>query len=92
MEAAFVAAASDFAWFELYFNEQPGNAGKWVAALEGVLPEDSTTLQRLRGWLQLASNQPDEARKTLGTIQDVRPPRRARDAAPRGRRRPGRRR
>ena len=66
---AFVAAASDLAWFEIYFNENPGAAGKWVDALEAVLPEDSATLKRLRGWLLLANKQSDEARKTLEPLQ-----------------------
>jgi tetratricopeptide (TPR) repeat protein len=73
LQASFVAAASDQAWFELFFNQQPDAAGKWVAALEAVLPADSVTLQRLRGWQQLASGQPDNARATLAAIRDQDP-------------------
>jgi hypothetical protein len=68
-QAAFISAASDLAWFELYFNENPGAAGKWIEALESVVPEDSVTRQRLRGWMHIASKQPDEAGKTLEPIQ-----------------------
>jgi tetratricopeptide (TPR) repeat protein len=70
---AFVAAASDLAWFEIYFNENPGAAGKWVDALEGVVPEDNLTLKRLRGWLMLANKQTDEARRTLEPLAPTDP-------------------
>lgn len=72
-QALFVSAAADFAWFELYFNEEPGAAGTWIDALETVLPEDSVTLVRLRGWLQIANKQHDEAAQTLGPARDTDP-------------------
>lgn len=72
-QSAFVSAASDFAWFEIYFNDNPGAASKWISALEAVVPENNVTLKRLRGWLALANKQNDEARKTLEPIQDADP-------------------
>lgn len=71
--ALLVSAAADFAWFEVYFNEQPGAAGKWIDALEAVLPADSVTLVRLRGWMQIANDQREEAAKTLAPVRDTDP-------------------
>jgi tetratricopeptide (TPR) repeat protein len=63
-QALFVSAAADFAWFEVFFNGDPAAAGKWIDALAAVLPEDNVTLVRLRGWMQLAAKQHEEARQT----------------------------
>jgi tetratricopeptide (TPR) repeat protein len=72
-QAMFVSAAADFAWFEVYFNDQPGAATKWVDALATVLPEDNVTLARLRGWAQAANKQAAEARQTLAPQRESDP-------------------
>jgi tetratricopeptide (TPR) repeat protein len=72
-QAAFVQAATDYAWFEIYFNEQPAAAQKWVDAIAQVLPPENASLLRLRGWMLLADKKYDEARQTLGPIRDIDP-------------------
>jgi predicted Zn-dependent protease len=72
-EAAFVQAATDSAWFEIYFNDQPAAAQKWVDALAQVLPPDNVSLRRLRGWIALSEKKYEQAREALGPIRDYDP-------------------
>jgi tetratricopeptide (TPR) repeat protein len=72
-QAAFVQAATDSAWFQIYFNEQPAAAQKWVDALAQVLPPDNVSLLRLRGWMALSDKKYEEARQALEPIRDYDP-------------------
>jgi tetratricopeptide (TPR) repeat protein len=72
-QAAFVQAATDYAWFEVYFNEQPAGAQKWIDALATMLPADHVTLQRLRGWQMLADKKYEDARQVLTPLSDIDP-------------------
>lgn len=46
---AYVSAAVDVAWFELYFNRDARAAERPIAVLRNVLPEGSVTVARLEG-------------------------------------------
>lgn len=72
-QSTFIQAATDYAWFEIYFNEQPAAAQKWVDALAQVLPPENVTLQRLRGWMLLSDKKFEDARQALGPIRDFDP-------------------
>jgi tetratricopeptide (TPR) repeat protein len=60
-----IGVVSDLAWFEIYFEEKPQEAQKWVQVLSEMLPADSKPLLRLQGWLALAQAQIPQARDLL---------------------------
>ncbi len=61
---------TDLAWFQIYFQEAPDEASRWVGAIREVLPPNDTTAIRLQGWLDLVSDHPQEAYKALASIQE----------------------
>lgn len=63
-------AATDLAWFELYFNEQPASAQRWIDVLKAMLAANPSTIGRLSGWHELLEKKTDEARKTLTPLAD----------------------
>jgi hypothetical protein len=67
---AFVSAAADLAWLELYFAEKPEAAAPWVAALKELLTAENVTVTRLEGWLDLLQGRPDQASEKLASIAD----------------------
>jgi tetratricopeptide (TPR) repeat protein len=68
--AAAVSVISDLAWFYLYFDPKPEEAGKWLEALRPLLQADSVPLQRLEGWLQLVSGDVRKAMQILTPVAD----------------------
>lgn len=69
LKARVISVASDIAWFELYFDHNVDAAGKWIAILKPLLPVDSVTLTRLRGWQALIGGHAAEARDILAKVQ-----------------------
>ncbi len=68
--ADYARAASDLAWYQLYFAKNAAAAEKVIAVLQSVLPADSLTLNRLMGWQLLVAGKKDEAREKLSAIDD----------------------
>jgi len=69
-KAAFVAALTDLAWFEVYYNQSAASARTWIDALGQLLPPEDITIVRLRGWFELMENRQAEAMKILWAIRD----------------------
>jgi hypothetical protein len=67
-KGAFASTVGDLAFFEIYFGNDLQQAQVWIDALSKVPPSDETTLPRLKGWMQLAKGNADEARKLLEPI------------------------
>lgn len=67
---AFVWALDNLAWFEIYYDQQPDAATPWINALKSIVPADDITLQRLKGWQDLAAGQTSNARSILSSISD----------------------
>lgn len=69
LKTAYIAAASDLAFFNLFFAESPGPAADLIDGLKKVLPPESPLLARLEGWLYLVKKQPAEARQRLSAVE-----------------------
>lgn len=70
LRSALIGAATDAAWFEVYFARRPGDASNWIQILAQLLPPGDLTLQRMQGWLDLVSGDPRQAKAKLSAIQD----------------------
>ena len=64
---AYATALSGLAWIDLYFLEQPTDDAI-LRALEILVPEDSATLVRLKGWQLWRQGQADAAAEKLRTV------------------------
>lgn len=69
-KAAFVTAAQDLAWYELFIQKSPLDAKRLIDALRPLLPDDSLTLARLEGWDFLVQDKKDEAKVKLSAVAD----------------------
>lgn len=68
--SAYVAGLARAAWFEIYFNETPQVAAKFIDALRTLLPEGDVVVARLEGWSFLAEGKTDEAKVKLSAVAD----------------------
>ncbi len=66
----YVRAASDLAWFQLYFQKDAAAAEKIINVLKGLLPAESITLNRLVGWQFYVSGKTTEAKDKFSEIDD----------------------
>lgn len=66
--AKYAAGLVDLAWFEIYFEKDPSDAGKLIDVLRGLLDERSVTLARLEGWRALVQGNAEEASTKLAPI------------------------
>jgi len=72
-DRAFIGAAGDLAWFELYFDKKAEAARTWIGGMRAVLPGDSVLLLRLEGWEALVAGQNAQAREIFAKIADKDP-------------------
>ena len=72
-QKAVEATLSDLAWFELYYDQQPDAAKRWIDLVAQFAPADSQLLPRLQGWLALQSNQVPQAREVLSKTAEKDP-------------------
>jgi tetratricopeptide (TPR) repeat protein len=73
LKSQFVTAASDLAFFELFFAEDPTAAAPWIEAVRRCEPPQSPLLARLDGWSFLIQKKEPEARQKLSAIDKVDP-------------------
>src|SRR5205085_400909 len=66
----YVGALARLAWYQLYFQREPGSATKVLEALHQLLADTDPTMARLDGWNFLVQNNPDAARTKLEAVAD----------------------
>jgi hypothetical protein len=67
---AYTLTLIDLAWYEIYFNEQPQEAGRYMELLRVLVADDAPSLVRLEGWSLLVAGKKDEARVKLSAVAD----------------------
>jgi hypothetical protein len=66
----YASGLADLAWLEIYFNQKPADAQRYLAALRQILPGDSGTIARLEGWSYLVEGKLEEAKVKLSAVAE----------------------
>lgn len=77
LKTAYLQAAADLAWFQVFFNDQPDEAQRLMRHAESLMDAKeqaaATLLPRLAGWIYLKQGKIEEAKLKFSAVADREP-------------------